>query len=59
MSISTPRGRCWKRVDLLGMEAAVEDSGPGRIDGLRVTGVCCEMNEKGELTTVSLRKENV
>ena len=47
------------RVDLLGMEAAVEDSGPGRIDGLRVTGVCCEMNEKGELTTVSLRKENV
>ena len=45
------------RVDLLGMAAAVEDSGLGRIDGLRVTGVSCEMNEKGELTTVSLRKE--
>ncbi len=45
------------RVDLLGMAAAVEDSGLGRIDGLRVTGVSCEMNEIGELTTVSLRKE--
>ena len=42
---------------LLGMAAVVEDSGLGRIEGLRVTGVCCERNEKGELTTVSLRKE--
>ena len=45
------------RPDLLGMPAVVEDSGLGRIEGLRVTGVKYTMNEKGELTTVSLRKE--